>query len=136
MELKGTLAKDKTGVVATDPLVAKGVAMRIKPSLGGQAGLAVANLGVDYAPGHARQRHCHSGKRQGRFKSLKARIQRAARLRAAAGPTASKVYYCGIKPAVTYGSAVHGISPAEQHRLRVVLLSCKAPTAMGGQLEG
>ena len=131
MELKGTLAKDKTGVVATDPLLAKGLAMRIKPSLGGQAGLAVANLGVDYAPGQARKRHCHSGKRLGRYKSLKARIQRAARIRSAAGPAASKLYYCGIKPAITYGSAVHGISPAEQHRLRVALLSCKAPQQGG-----
>eukprot|EP00974_Lingulodinium_polyedra_P132251 11221014-Lingulodinium_polyedra.AAC.1 len=134
-ELKGSLAKDKTGVVATDPLVAKELARRIRPSLGGQPGVAVANLGIDYAPGQPRRRHCIAGKRMGRFKSLKARLKRAARLRAAAGPAAAKVYYCGIRPAITYGSAVHGISPTEQHRLRVALMGCKAPVSRGASLR-
>ena len=134
-ELRGSVALEKTGVVASSLRLARRISRRIKPAVGGAAALAMPNLGIDFGHGVPRRAHRQSGRRAHRYSLLRKRLARARRLKAAAGAGVAKIYFQGIRPATTYGVSVNGISNAEQHRLRVALLSAKPPYARGSSLR-
>ena len=134
-ELHGSVALEKTGVVASSLQLARRISRRIKPAVGGTAALAMPNLGIDFGHGVPRRAHRFSGKRAQRYSLLRKRLARARRLKAAAGPGAAKIFFQGIRPATTYGAAVNGLSSAEQHKLRVALLSSRPPYARGSSLR-
>ena len=138
-DLEAEVAKDKAATLASSPALAK----RITASLGPFGGpldrteRSAVNLGIDYAPGVPRGKFLGgTSRRRARVKEVKRRKTRLKLVKKRIGGSSKlgRFFLAGAKPALAYGTSVHGVSPTELHSIRRALAAAKGPFAQGTSL--
>ena len=128
-ELGVNLAQDKLMTFASDP----GTARRLGDRLGilaGEVGTHAVSLGCDLAPGGSRGARGHLKKRKQRFADMTRRHRLLRKYRKALPRERfriGKIYTAGVKPALSFGDTVIGMTDGELKRGRNVLMSYQAP---------
>ena len=136
-DLKVQLALPKLCSVASSQALAEKVQKDLK-ELAGTVGRSAVNLGVDYAPAVARCTPFAGRKRRERYSLMQRRHCRIMRLRKAmtAGKSRlGRLYMVGIRPAVSFGAPVNGLSDSELLKLRRTLVSPITPCHGGVSLS-
>eukprot|EP00974_Lingulodinium_polyedra_P024802 2398667-Lingulodinium_polyedra.AAC.1 len=105
------ISADKTGLSASSQELLKRLA-RVHPKFCNPSS-TFKTLGMDFASGKVRASFQRKSVLKVRLRNAKGRTKRLCKLRAVARQRARKVFTAGIKPAVTFGAAVYGLSNDE-----------------------
>ena len=117
-ELGLLFAMDKFCLTGNSELLLRCAASRLGIYAGPAGGEpAIVNLGCDFAPGKNRAQPQVRKKRLARWQTAKGRILKIAAL---AGPKVkqAKLFFCGVKPGLTYGEEIAGWFPGEIEKMR------------------
>ncbi len=131
-ELGCSFAQEKTAVVATCAHTAR----LLKEAVGAQGRIleAAPNLGIDAPAAKARGAWHRSSLRRSRLVQAARRERRLAKLSAAVGPKATRIFKSGAEKAGTYGAEVWGLNDSEVKKLRRLAAATVRPKGRGRSL--
>ena len=132
-ELGVGLAPDKLMTFASDAETSRRLGKQLG-ILAGTVGTHVISLGCDLAPGGRRNKKGHLNMIKGRLKDMVRRHRILLRYRKALPRDRArlgKIYTTGVKPGLSFGDTVVGMTDAELKSARSVMLSFQAPRHAG-----